>query len=122
MNVAIKPAGIVTDPPQLDLAALAPDPALLPAESMERYLFMREAILADIAPQSAIEWLLAIDVIELSWEIERYRLLRYKAGQLFRQQAIEQSLRRIDLIELPADASQNANHPYPQERPRMADR
>jgi hypothetical protein len=26
-------------------------------------------------PRSAIEWLLAIDVAELSWEIQRYRIL-----------------------------------------------
>jgi hypothetical protein len=31
-----------------------------------RYQLMRQAILSDIAPKSAIEWLLTVDVIELS--------------------------------------------------------
>jgi hypothetical protein len=41
---------------------------------------MRQAILSDIAPKSAIEWLLPVEVIELSWEIERYRILRHKVS------------------------------------------
>jgi hypothetical protein len=109
VNVTIKPSVVMTSPPQMDFAALAPAPALLPGESIERYQFMRQAILADIAPQSAIEWLLAIDVVELSWEIERYRLLRKNVVDLFRQEAIEQGLRRIDLIELPSERTETAN-------------
>src|SRR3954451_17470017 len=65
---------------------------------------MRQAILSDIAPKSAIEWLLAVDVIELSWEIERYRTLRHKILMQYREQAIEQCLRRIDLLEIPPEA------------------
>jgi hypothetical protein len=61
-------------------------------------------ILADIAPKSAIEWLLAVDVIELSWEIERYRLLRHKILMQYREPAIEQCLRRIDLLEISSEA------------------
>ena len=74
-------------------------PTLLPGESIERYQLMRRALIADIAPNSAIEWLLAFDVIELSWEIERYRLLRHKILMQYREQAIEQCLCRIDLLE-----------------------
>ena len=58
---------------------------------------MRQAIFADLAPRSAIEWLLAIDVAEPSWEIQRYRLLRHKLLESCRQKAIEAALRRIDL-------------------------
>jgi hypothetical protein len=65
---------------------------------------MRQAILSDIAPKSAIEWLLTVDVIELSWEIERYRLLRHKSLMQYREQAIEKSLRRIDLLEIPSES------------------
>jgi hypothetical protein len=57
---------ILTSAPEQDLATLAPPPALLPGESIERYQLMRQAILSDIAPKSAIEWLLTVDVIELS--------------------------------------------------------
>ena len=82
---------------------LAPTPPLLPGESLERYYLMRQAILADIAPQSAVEWLLAIDVVELSWEIQRYQLLRQKILERFRQSAIEHSLRQIDLACIPQE-------------------
>jgi hypothetical protein len=109
VNITIKPSVVIATPPQEDFDALAPPPALLPGESLERYQFMRQAILADIAPQSAIEWLLVIDVIELSWEIERYRLLRQKVVDLSRQRAIEQGLRRIDLIDPCAECNQAAN-------------
>jgi hypothetical protein len=86
-NVAL--ADILTPALEQDLTALAPAPTLLPGESIERYQLMRQAILSDIAPKSAIEWLLAVDVIELSWEIERYRILRHKSLMQYREQAIE---------------------------------
>lgn len=88
---------------------MAPPPALLPGESIERYQLMRRAILSDIAPKSAIEWLLAVDVVELSWEIERYRLLRHQILIQYREQAIEQCLRRIDLIEISSDSNGQAH-------------
>jgi hypothetical protein len=109
MNVTIKPSVVTAPPSQMDLAVLAPNPSLLPGESLERYQFMRQAILADIAPQSAIEWLLVIDVVELSWEIERYRLLKRKVLDLFRRQAIEQGLLRIDLFAPPTEHNQAAH-------------
>jgi hypothetical protein len=67
---------VVTLPAEFE--SLAPPPLLLPGEKLEQYQMLRQAIFADIAPRSAIEWLLAIDVVELSWEIQRYRLLRHK--------------------------------------------
>ena len=101
-NVAL--ADILTPALEQDLTALAPAPTLLPGESIERYQLMRQAILSDIAPKSAIEWLLAVDVIELSWEIERYRILRHKVLMQYREQAIEQCLRQIDLLEIPPES------------------
>lgn len=95
---------ILTSAPGRDLAALAPAPALLPGESIERYQLMRQAILADVAPKSAIEWLLAVDIVELSWEIERYRLLRHRVLMQYREKAIEQSLCQIDLPGIPLEA------------------
>jgi hypothetical protein len=55
-------ADILTPGLEQDLTALVPAPTLLPGESIERYQLMR-AILSDIAPESAIEWLLAVDVV-----------------------------------------------------------
>ncbi|MGY8685688.1 hypothetical protein Q2941_49475 [Bradyrhizobium sp. UFLA05-153] len=77
---------------------MAPPPLLLPGERLEHYQALRQAIFADLAPRSAIEWLLAIDIAELSWEIQRYRLLRHKLLETHRQKAIEAALRRIDMI------------------------
>jgi hypothetical protein len=56
--------GILMPALEQDLAALAPRPTLLPGESFERSIHA-SAILTDIAPKSAIEWLLAVDVVEL---------------------------------------------------------
>lgn len=56
----------------VEFEALAPP--LMPGEHLEHYQALRQAIFADLAPRSAIEWLLAIDVAELSWEIQHYRV------------------------------------------------
>lgn len=58
----------------VEFEALAPPPLLLSGEQLEHYHALRRVIFADLAPQSAIEWLLAIDVAELSWDIQRYRM------------------------------------------------
>ena len=79
----------------VELEVLAPPPLLLPGEQLEHYQALRQAIFADLAPRSAIEWLLAIDVAELSWEIQRYRMLRHQLLVVQRDQAIAAALRRI---------------------------
>ncbi|WP_409192508.1 hypothetical protein [Bradyrhizobium sp. RDM4] len=71
---------------------------LLPGETLAHYQALRQAIFADIAPRSAIEWLLAVDIAELSWEIQRYRVLRHKVLETYRQKAIEAALRSIDMV------------------------
>ena len=93
-----------------EFAALAPPPLLLPGEHLDHYLALRQAIFADLAPRSAIEWLLAIDVAELSWEIQRYRMLRHKLLETSRQQAIEAALRRIDLVGIAPDFEAEAEY------------
>jgi hypothetical protein len=109
MNATFKPDIAIAYVLPDNLEELAPPPSLLPGESLERYQFMRRAIFSDIAPASAMEWLIAIDVVELSWEIERYRLLRHKILERFREQAIEDSLRRIDMVEIPPERQEVAN-------------
>src|ERR1700747_3474925 len=44
-----------------ELEALAPPPLLLPGESLKRYQLMRQAILIELAPRSAIECRAACD-------------------------------------------------------------
>ncbi|AWL91022.1 hypothetical protein CIT37_00895 [Bradyrhizobium ottawaense] len=81
-----------------EFESLAPPPLLLPGEQLEHYQALRQAIFADLAPRSAIEWLLAIDVAELSWDIQRYRMLRHKLLEAYRHKAVEAALRRIDMV------------------------
>ncbi|NOJ43528.1 hypothetical protein HCN58_28875 [Bradyrhizobium sp. WSM 1791] len=86
-----------------EFESLSPPSLPLPGVSFEKYELMRQAIFADLAPRTVIEWLLAIDVLELSWEIQRYRVLRHKLLEHYRETAIEQTLRHIDLAELPPE-------------------
>ncbi|MFK4538418.1 hypothetical protein [Bradyrhizobium ottawaense] len=82
----------------VEFESLAPPPLLLPGEQLEHYQALRQAVFTDLAPRSAIEWLLAIDVAERSWDIQRYRMLRHKLLESYRQKAVEAALRRIDII------------------------
>ncbi|WP_245477227.1 hypothetical protein [Bradyrhizobium guangzhouense] len=82
----------------VEFQALCPPPQLLPGESQAHYSALQAAVFRDLAPQSAIEWLFAIDIAELSWEMHRYRVLRHRVLSSFRQKAVEEVLRRIDLV------------------------
>ncbi|MDA9499482.1 hypothetical protein [Bradyrhizobium sp. CCBAU 11357] len=93
-----------------EFAALAPPPLLLPGERLDHYHALQQAIFAELAPRSAIEWLLAIDVAELSWEIQRYRVLRHKLLETYRHKAIEAALRRIDLAGIDPDFEHQAEY------------
>nr|WP_249157407.1 hypothetical protein [Bradyrhizobium diazoefficiens] len=86
-----------------EFEALCPSPQLLPGENINQYHAVRAAIFRDIGPQSAIEWLLAIDIAELSWEMQRYRVLRHRLLSTYRQKAIEMTLRRIDVAGIAPD-------------------
>jgi hypothetical protein len=108
MNAPFNTASTFALPAELD--SLSPPPLLLLGESLEKYELMRHAIFADLAPRSVIEWLLAIDVVELSWEIQRYRILRHKLLEHFREKAIEQTLRHIDLAGLPSETEDHARY------------
>ncbi|WP_407118331.1 hypothetical protein [Bradyrhizobium sp. LMG 9283] len=82
-------------PPQFE--ALCPPPQLLPGENIDHYHALQAAIFRDINPQSAIECLLVVDIAELTWEIQRYRVLRHRLLTTYRQKAIEITLRRVDV-------------------------
>ncbi|MCK1297328.1 hypothetical protein IVB33_07095 [Bradyrhizobium sp. 24] len=81
-----------------EFEVLCPPPQLLPGENIDQYHALQAVIFHDLDPQSAIEWLLAIDIAELSWEMQRYRLLRYRLLSTYRHKAIEITLRRIDVV------------------------
>jgi hypothetical protein len=84
------------------LQAIARPLSLLPGEDPREFEVIRDVIIDDVAPQSGIEWLWTIDLIELSWDIQRYRTLRHKVLETHRQRAIEQALRNIDCAGVPA--------------------
>ncbi|WP_245452256.1 hypothetical protein [Bradyrhizobium forestalis] len=88
-------------PPQFE--ALCPPPQLLPGENIDHYQALQTVIFSDLDPQSAIEWLLAIDIAELSWEMQRYRILRHRLLSTYRQKAVEMTLRRVDLAGIAPD-------------------
>ncbi|MGY4462154.1 hypothetical protein [Bradyrhizobium sp. LB13.1] len=81
-----------------EIEALRPPPQLLPGESIDHYHGLQAAVLRDINPRSAIEWLLSFDIAELSWEMLRYRILRHRLLSTYRQKAIETMLRRVDVF------------------------
>jgi hypothetical protein len=75
--------------------------SLLPGESLGNYEQLRDSIIEEVEPQSGIEWLWTTDLVDLSWDIIRYRALRQKALEVRRRDAIEAMLRRIDLPGIP---------------------
>ena len=75
--------------------------SLLPGESQGDYEQLRDTIIEEVEPQSGIEWLWAADLVDLSWDIIRYRALRQKALEVRRRDAIEAMLRRVDLPGIP---------------------
>jgi hypothetical protein len=79
-----------------ELIQFTQQPCLLPGESRQDFETMRQMILDDVRPQTNIEWLWVLDLVDLSWEILRYRGLKQKILEDFRMIAVESLLRRID--------------------------
>src|SRR6185312_16723659 len=102
MNPVPPPTSFHHPPPALVLTLMGP-PSLLPGESLEAFEAIKAAIIDEMTPQAPLEWLWVIDLIELSWDILRYRRLRQKALEAAREAAIEASLARIDLAGIPGD-------------------
>ncbi|SCB42487.1 hypothetical protein GA0061098_1009125 [Bradyrhizobium shewense] len=82
----------------VEFESLAPPPLLLPGEQLEHYQALRQAIFADLAPRSAIEWLLAIERRRAVLGHPALRMLRHKLLETYRQKAVEAALRRIDMV------------------------
>jgi hypothetical protein len=81
------------------------EPALLlPGESLDDYEAIRRMMVEDIRPETNIEWLWTLDLVELSWEILRYQRLKKRILDAHRVAAIEAILQRLDGEGLPAEA------------------
>lgn len=97
---ASTPCGPLNAP--AELKHFAEPPLLLPGESLREYEVLRQMIVDDIQPQTNIEWLWTLDLVELSWEILRYRRLKKSILDIHRVTAIEAILRRLDGEGMPA--------------------
>jgi hypothetical protein len=76
---------------------------LLPGENLRDFEAIRQMMVDDIQPQTNIEWLWTLDLVELSWEILRYRHLKKRILDLHRVAAIKSILERLDGEGMPAE-------------------
>jgi hypothetical protein len=81
---------------------------LLPGEWQTHYETIRQMMIDEVAPQTNIEWLWTIDLIELSWDVVRYRSLREKVLEVYRETAVESLLQRVDGWGIPSAAKEMA--------------
>jgi hypothetical protein len=65
-------------------------------------------MIEEAAPQTSIEWLWTIDLIELSWEIVRYRSHRARVLEIHREAAVESLLQRVDSLGIPPTSREMA--------------
>src|ERR1035437_3609560 len=77
---------------------------LLPGENLGDFEAIRQMLIDDIQPETNIEWLWTLDLVELSWEILRYRCLKQRILDVHRAAAIEVILQRLDGEGMPAEA------------------
>src|SRR6266699_2139345 len=87
-----------------DLFVFSEPALLLPGESLHDYEGIRRMMVEDIRPETNIEWLWTLDLVELSWEILRYQRLKKRILDAHRVAAIEAILQRLDGEGLPAEA------------------
>jgi hypothetical protein len=89
----------------VELQAIVQTPRLLPGESRREYETIRRMLIDDIRPETHIEWLWTIFLVDLSWEILRYRSLKQTTLEAFRLTAVEVALQRADGYGIPPDAT-----------------
>lgn len=78
---------------------------LLPDESLRDFKFLQNSIVNEVRPESFIEWLWTFDLIELSWEILRYRRFKMRLLETHRATTIESLLLLMDGEGLPDEAA-----------------
>jgi hypothetical protein len=76
---------------------------LLPGENLRDFEIIRQMMVDDILPENNIEWLWTLELVELSWEILRYRRLKKRTLDAHRTAAIEAILRRLDGAGMPPE-------------------
>ena len=80
---------------------------LLPGENRQEFEIIQKMMIEEVRPETNIEWLWTLDLIELSWEILRYRCLKQRVLFEHRHLAIKAILMRLDGAGIPARDLQN---------------
>jgi hypothetical protein len=80
---------------------------LLPGENRSDFEAIRQMMVDDVQPETNIEWLWTLDLVELSWEILRYRRLKRRVLEEYRHSAIKEILMRLDGEGMPAEQFQH---------------
>jgi hypothetical protein len=99
-----RPARAFSVPSELEF--LLEQPCLLPGESWYEFDALRLMMIEEVRPQSNLEWLWLLDLVERSWEILRYRRLKQRILDTFREAAIASILHRIDGAGMPPEMSE----------------
>jgi len=86
------------------------DPFLLPGESLRDFEILRAMMIDEVQPESHIEWLWTLDLVDLSWEIQRYRQLKNRMLEAHRAAAIEVILARVEGEGMPSDSMPMVRH------------
>jgi hypothetical protein len=86
----------------IELSAFSESSFLLPGENRQQFEIIRDMLIAEVRPQTNVEWLWTLDLVELSWEILRYRDLKQRILHEHRQAAIKAMLQRLDGAGIPA--------------------
>ena len=89
-----------------ELMFLMEQPCLLPGENRRDFEALRQMMIEEIRPETKIEWLWLLDLVERSWEIFRYRRLKQRILDTFRQAAIASTLHRINGVGIPQEMSE----------------
>ena len=90
-----------------ELQAFSEPCGLLPGESRSDFEVIRQMMIDDIQPETNMEWLWTLDLIELSWEILRYRSLKQRVLAEYRHSAIRAILLRLDGEGMPVERFQH---------------
>lgn len=89
-----------------ELMFLIEQPCLMPGENRQDFEALRLVMIEEIRPETKIEWLWLQDLVERSWEILRYRRLKQRVLESFRQAAIASILHAIDSAGMPPETSE----------------
>jgi hypothetical protein len=91
------------DVPEHLLLLVMDTPRVLPGERREDYFLFFEAMVTELIPELDLEWLLAIDLACIFWEIQRYRRWKNAMISTNRRAALEEALVRTDPAFLSTD-------------------